>query len=99
MPTLHDVTTRASKGSLDPVCVFVGTERLLIERAVDAVRKAVDAMGARPLEAHLRIDRARHLRRQGRAPAAREQLAAAAALAADLGMPAVEARAHAEMER
>ncbi len=46
MPTLHDVTTRASQGSLDPVYVLVGTERLLIERAVGAVRKAVDAMGA-----------------------------------------------------
>ena len=46
MPSLNDVTTRASKGSLDPVYVLVGTERLLIERAVDAVRKAVDSMGA-----------------------------------------------------
>jgi DNA polymerase-3 subunit delta len=46
VPTLHDVTTRASKGSLDLVYVLVGTERLLIERAVDAVRKAIDAMGA-----------------------------------------------------
>ncbi|MBW2212814.1 MAG: hypothetical protein JRF48_00005, partial [Deltaproteobacteria bacterium] len=46
MPSLNDVTTRASKGSLDPVYVLVGTERLLIERVVDAVRKAVDSMGA-----------------------------------------------------
>ncbi len=46
MPSLHDVTKRASKGSLDPVYVLVGTERLLIERAVAAVRKAVDSMGA-----------------------------------------------------
>ena len=46
MPTLSDVTRRASKGSLDPVYVLVGTERLLVERAVDAVRKAVDEMGA-----------------------------------------------------
>ena len=46
MPTLSDVTSRASKGSLDPVYVLVGTERLLVERAVDAVRKAVDEMGA-----------------------------------------------------
>lgn len=46
MPTLNDVTKRASQGSLDPVYVLVGTERLLIERAVDAVRKAVDSMGA-----------------------------------------------------
>ena len=45
MPSLNDVTKRASKGSLDPVYVLVGTERLLIERAVDAVRKAVDSMG------------------------------------------------------
>lgn len=46
MSTLSDVTKQASKGSLDPVYVLVGTERLLIERAVDALRKAVDAMGA-----------------------------------------------------
>ncbi|MBW1755970.1 MAG: DNA polymerase III subunit delta [Deltaproteobacteria bacterium] len=46
MPSLNDVTKRASKGSLDPVYVLVGTERLLIERVVDAVRKAVDSMGA-----------------------------------------------------
>ena len=46
MLTLDDVTTRASQGSLDLVYVLVGTERLLIERAVDAVRRAVDAMGA-----------------------------------------------------
>ncbi|MBW2508815.1 MAG: DNA polymerase III subunit delta [Deltaproteobacteria bacterium] len=46
MATLHDVTKRASDGSLDPVYVFVGTERLLIERAVDSIRKAIDAMGA-----------------------------------------------------
>jgi DNA polymerase-3 subunit delta len=46
VPSLNDVTKRARKGSLDPVYVLVGTERLLIERAVDAVRKAVDSMGA-----------------------------------------------------
>jgi len=46
VPTLSDVTKRAAKGSLDPVYVLVGSERLLIERAIDAVRKAVDAMGA-----------------------------------------------------
>ena len=46
MPSLNDVTTRASKGSLDPVYVLVGTERLLIERAVDTVRNAVDSTGA-----------------------------------------------------
>ena len=45
MPSLNDVTKRASKGSLDPVYVLVGTERLLIERVVDAVRKVVDSMG------------------------------------------------------
>lgn len=46
MPTLSDVTKSAAKGSLDPVYVLAGSERLLIERAIDAVRKAVDAMGA-----------------------------------------------------
>ncbi|MBW1830700.1 MAG: DNA polymerase III subunit delta [Deltaproteobacteria bacterium] len=46
MPSLNDVTKRARKGSLDPVYVLVGTERLLIERTVETVRKAVDSMGA-----------------------------------------------------
>lgn len=46
MTTLHEVAKRAAEGSLDPVYVLVGTERLLIERAVDAIRKAVDASGA-----------------------------------------------------
>jgi len=44
--TLTDVTKRAAEGSLDPVYVLVGSERLLVERAVDAVRRAVDSMGA-----------------------------------------------------
>ncbi len=46
MPSLHDVTKRAAEGSLEPVYVLAGTERLLVERAVDAIRKAVDATGA-----------------------------------------------------
>lgn len=46
MPTLSDVTKEADKGALRPVYALVGTERLLIERAVDALRRAVDAMGA-----------------------------------------------------
>jgi len=46
VPSLNDVAKRASNGSLEPVYVLVGTERLLIERAVDAVRSAVDSMGA-----------------------------------------------------
>jgi len=46
VPSIHDVTKRASKGSLDLVYVLVGAERLLIERAVDAIRRAVDSMGA-----------------------------------------------------
>jgi DNA polymerase-3 subunit delta len=46
VPSLNDVTKRARKGSLDPVYVLVGTEHLLIERAVETVRKAVDSMGA-----------------------------------------------------
>jgi len=44
--TLTDVTKRAAEGSLEPVYLLVGSERLLVERAVDAVRKAVDSMGA-----------------------------------------------------
>jgi DNA polymerase-3 subunit delta len=46
VPTLSEVTKRAENGSLDPVYVLVGTERLLIERAVDALRQAVHSMGA-----------------------------------------------------
>ena len=46
MPSLNDVTTRAHEGSLDPVYVLVGPERLLVDRVVDALRKAVDSMGA-----------------------------------------------------
>lgn len=46
MRTLHDVIVGASKGSLESVYVLVGAERLLVERAVDAVRAAIDAMGA-----------------------------------------------------
>ncbi len=46
MSTLTDVTTNASSGSLRPVYVLVGTERLLIERAIDALRNAVDELGA-----------------------------------------------------
>ncbi len=46
MPTIDDVIKRAEGGSLDPVYVLQGTERLLIERAADAVRAAVDSSGA-----------------------------------------------------
>ncbi len=46
MLSINEVTTRAAKGSLEPVYLLVGTERLLVERAVDAVRKAVDQRGA-----------------------------------------------------
>ena len=46
MPSLNDVTKSAREGSLAPVYILVGTERLLIDRVVDAVRKAVDSMGA-----------------------------------------------------
>lgn len=45
MPTIEDVTRGAATGSLEPVYVLVGTERLLIERAADAVRKVVDEDG------------------------------------------------------
>ena len=46
MPSLHDVSAQASTGSLNAVYVLVGDERLLIERALCAVRRAVDSMGA-----------------------------------------------------
>ncbi|MGB8330720.1 MAG: DNA polymerase III subunit delta [Polyangiales bacterium] len=45
MPSINDVTASAAKGKLDLVYVLVGTEHLLVERAVDALRSAVDAMG------------------------------------------------------
>jgi DNA polymerase-3 subunit delta len=43
--SIDEVTTGAAEGSLEPVYLLVGVERLLIERAVDAVRKAVDQSG------------------------------------------------------
>lgn len=46
MPSLNDVTKRASQGSLDPVYVMVGTEHLLIERVADVLRNAVESRGA-----------------------------------------------------
>ncbi|MDH3624516.1 MAG: DNA polymerase III subunit delta [Myxococcales bacterium] len=45
MPSIHEVTKRAAKGSLEPIYLLVGAERLLVERAVDAVRRAVDQTG------------------------------------------------------
>ncbi len=45
MLSIDEVTTGAAEGSLEPVYLLVGVERLLIERAVDAVRKAVDQSG------------------------------------------------------
>lgn len=45
MPSIHEVIKRAAEGSLEPVYLLVGAERLLVERAVDAVRKAVDQSG------------------------------------------------------
>jgi len=44
--SINEVTTRAAEGSLLPVYLLVGAERLLVERAVDAVRKSVDQSGA-----------------------------------------------------
>lgn len=46
MPTIHDVARGAGDGSLEPVYVLVGSERLLVERAIDAVRKAIDSESA-----------------------------------------------------
>lgn len=40
-----EVIKRASAGALEPVYLVVGTEGLLIERVVDAVRRAVDDVG------------------------------------------------------
>jgi DNA-binding winged helix-turn-helix (wHTH) protein/tetratricopeptide (TPR) repeat protein len=54
--------------------------------ALDAVR----SLAARPTEARIRLDLGRLLRRRGKRPRAREELAAAAALAADLGMAGLE---------
>lgn len=45
MLSIDEVTTGAAEGSLESVYLLVGVERLLIERAVDAVRKAVDQSG------------------------------------------------------
>lgn len=45
MPTIDDVI-KGANASLDAVYVLHGSERLLIERAVDAIRAAVDSTGA-----------------------------------------------------
>jgi DNA polymerase-3 subunit delta len=45
VPTLNDVTKSAASGSLALAYILIGAEQLLIERAVDAIRKAVDSMG------------------------------------------------------
>lgn len=46
MPHIDDIIDGAKSGSLKPVYVLVGTERLLVERAVDSVRRAIDEGGA-----------------------------------------------------
>ncbi len=46
MPTIDEVSQGAARGALEPVYLLLGTERLLIERAVDAIRHAVDRDGA-----------------------------------------------------
>jgi DNA-binding winged helix-turn-helix (wHTH) protein len=68
--------------------------------AGDLYREALLAaaeMGARPTEAHIRLSHGRFLRRRRQRSAAREQLSAAAALAADLGMAAIEQAARREL--
>jgi len=69
--------------------------------ADDLYREALEAtaaLGARPTEAHVRLAYGLFLRRRGNRGAAREQLAAAAAGAAGLDLPGVEASACRAME-
>jgi len=58
----------------------------------DALAQAI-ALGAQPTQARIRVDQGRLLRRRGRRSEARETLAAAAALAADLGLSDLEREA------
>jgi DNA polymerase-3 subunit delta len=46
VPTIDEVLARAADGSLGPVYLLMGGERLLIERAVEAIRSALDETGA-----------------------------------------------------
>lgn len=55
----------------------------------DALETAT-ALGARPTQARIRLDLGRLLRRRGQSSDARAELSAAAALAADIGMPELE---------
>ena len=45
MLQIQDVTQRATEGSLEPAYVLVGSERLLVERVVSAVRAAIESAG------------------------------------------------------
>ncbi len=45
MPTTKEVAERAAQGSFEPVYVLVGTETLLIERVLVALRRAIDEDG------------------------------------------------------
>jgi tetratricopeptide (TPR) repeat protein len=56
-------------------------------------------LGALPIEPHIQIARGKLARRHGRHPEARERLASAASLAADLGMDGVERAACAWLEK
>ncbi len=62
-----------------------------------SARAAAGELGALPTCARIRLDAGRLLRRRGRRSDARAELAAAAALAADLGLPALERAACAEL--
>jgi tetratricopeptide (TPR) repeat protein len=69
--------------------------------ADDLYREALASateMGARPVEARIRLGHGRLLRRRRQRGAAREQLSAAAALAADLGIVSIEEAACREMD-
>lgn len=60
---------------------------------------AAEGVGAKPCQAQIRLAYGGLLRRRGRRREAREQLTAAAALAADLGLPSVERQACEQLER
>jgi tetratricopeptide (TPR) repeat protein len=64
----------------------------------DEALAAARALGARPTEAQVRLAQAGLLRRRGKRAEARAQLAAAAALAAELGLRGVEQAARAALK-
>jgi len=65
----------------------------------EEARASVESLGARPMQARIQVEHGSLLARRGSRGPAREQLAAGAALAAELGMRALEAAAREALAR